>query len=277
MLQRHSKNNDLVINVEGSGISKIEYYTDGVYKYVAEYNPTIYIPSSELTKMADGQLRSTVYLKVVNENFPDGSQDKTEQNVFDIWLGSEAAGTPNTSGYYTKDDIDTMFSNLNGYTKEEIDAMIPTDYLTEIPSEYITEDELNSRGYLTNVPEEYITESELNERGYLTQHQDLSHLATKDELSGYQPAGDYATRSELSDFLTRQEASNFVDRNELSNYVTNDQLVNYATVDQIPDTSNLATKDEIPAPYDDTTLTNRVSSLESTVGNIEQILKEING
>ena len=283
MLQRHSKNNDLVINVEGSGISKIEYYTDGVYKYVAEYSPTIYIPSSELTKMADGQLRSTVYLKVVNENFPDGSQDKTEQNVFDIWLGSEAAGTPNTSGYYTKDDIDTMFSNLNGYTKEEIDAMIPTDYLTEIPSEYITEDELNSRGFISGIPEEYITEQELNDRGYLTQHQDISHLAskdeipdtsnlaTRDELSAYQPAGDYATRSEIPDtsnFLTRQEASNFVDRNE---------LVGYATVDQIPDVSNLATKDEIPTPYDDTELTNRVSSLESTVGNIEQLLKEING
>lgn len=277
MLQRHSKNNDLVINVEGSGISKIEYYTDGVYKYVAEYSPTIYIPSSELTKMADGQLRSTVYLQVVNENFPDGSQDKTEQNVFDIWIGSEAAGQLNTSGYYTKDDIDTMFSNINGYTKEEIDAMIPTDYLTEIPSEYITEDELNSRGFISGIPEEYITESELNEKGYLTQHQDISHLATKDELSGYQPSGDYATRSELSDFLTRQEASNFVDRNELSNYVTNDQLVNYATVDQIPDTSNLATKDEIPAPYDDTTLTNRVSTLEGQVGDIESILKEING
>lgn len=283
MLQRQSKNNDLVIYVEGQGISKIEYYTDGAYKFVTPYNDVIYIPSSELQKMTDGQLRSTVYLSVVNENFPDQTQDVTRKEILNIWIGSEAAGQLNTSGYYTKDDIDTMFSNINGYTKEEIDAMIPTDYLTEIPSEYITEDELNSRGYLTNVPEEYITEQELNDRGYLTQHQDISHLAskdeipdtsnlaTRDELSAYQPAGDYATRSELPDtsnFLTRQEASNFVDRNE---------LVGYATVDQIPDVSNLATKDEIPTPYDDTALTNRVSSLESTVGDIESILKEING
>jgi hypothetical protein len=71
MLQRQSKNNDLVIYVEGQGISKIEYYTDGAYKFVTPYNDVIYIPSSELQKMTDGQLRSTVYLSVVNENFPD--------------------------------------------------------------------------------------------------------------------------------------------------------------------------------------------------------------
>lgn len=267
MLQRQSKNNDLVIQVEGAGIRKLEYYTDGEYKYVTDYvGETIYIPSSELKKMNDGQLNSTIYIGVDNDNFSDGTQERVVNQTFSIWIGEENSD-PNPSSYYTKDQIDEILSQ----------------FVFEIPSEYITEDELNSRGYLTNVPEEYITEQELNDRGYLTQHQDISHLAskdeipdtsnlaTRDELSAYQPAGDYATRSEIPDtsnFLTRQEASNFVDRNE---------LVGYATVDQIPDVSNLATKDEIPTPYDDTELTNRVSSLESTVGNIEQILKEING
>ena len=37
MLQRQSKNNDLVIQVEGAGIRKLEYYTDGEYKYVTDY------------------------------------------------------------------------------------------------------------------------------------------------------------------------------------------------------------------------------------------------
>ena len=275
MLQRQSKNNDLVIQIEGSGISKIEYYTDGVYKYVTEYSPTIYIPSSELQKMTDGQLRSTVYLSVYNENFPDQTQDVTRKEILNIWLGSEAAGQVNTSGYYTKDDIDTMFSNT--YSKEEIDAMIPTDYITEIPAEYITEDELNNKGYLTSIPEEYVTESELENKGYLTEHQDISHLATKDEIpTDYlrEIPEEYITDSELNQrgYLTEhQDISYLATKSEIPD------VSNFATVDQIPDTSNLATKDEIPAPYDDTALTVRVSILEGNMGNIEAILKEING
>ena len=39
---------------------------------------------------------------------------------------------------------------------------------------------------LQSVPAEYVTEAELNRKGYLTEHQDLSHLATKDELESKQ-------------------------------------------------------------------------------------------
>lgn len=35
---------------------------------------------------------------------------------------------------------------------------------------------------LQSIPDEYVTESELDKKGYLTEHQDISHLATKDEL-----------------------------------------------------------------------------------------------
>ena len=38
---------------------------------------------------------------------------------------------------------------------------------------------------LQSIPSEYVTESELQGKGYLTQHQSISHLATKAELSGY--------------------------------------------------------------------------------------------
>lgn len=37
----------------------------------------------------------------------------------------------------------------NYYTKKEVNDLIPNDYLTEIPSEYITETELNSKNYTT--------------------------------------------------------------------------------------------------------------------------------
>lgn len=44
-------------------------------------------------------------------------------------------------------------------------------YLTAIPSDYVTNDELESKGYLTGIPSEYVTETELNEKGYLTEQQ----------------------------------------------------------------------------------------------------------
>jgi hypothetical protein len=40
----------------------------------------------------------------------------------------------------------------------------------------------NDSKFLTAVPSEYVTETELNAKGYLTQHQDISNLALKSEL-----------------------------------------------------------------------------------------------
>ena len=68
-------------------------------------------------------------------------------------------------------------------------------YLTSVPSEYITATQLQNKGYLTGVPSEYVTESELQGKGYLTSHQDISHLATKEELSGYTTDSEFAALS----------------------------------------------------------------------------------
>jgi hypothetical protein len=55
------------------------------------------------------------------------------------------------------------------------------NYLTSIPDEYITEDELTAKGYLTSIPDEYITEDELTSKGYLTSIPD--EYITEDELT----------------------------------------------------------------------------------------------
>ena len=288
MLQRQNKNNDLVIEVQGAGISKIEYYTDGLYKYMVDYSPIVYIPSSELQKMNDGQLRSTVYLSTPDNNFDDGSKDKTIDQVFDIWIGSEAGSANN---YYTKDEIDQM------------------GYLKEVPEEYITEEELEDKGYLTEhqplthlatkdelnditynfytkaevdkkitasgtfddsqyytkkeidgrfnnivteIPEEYITESELNQKGYLTEHQSLDNYYNKSEIdSKIASAGNF----DSTQYYTKSEIDG-------KGYLTEHQsLANYALKSEIPDTTGLATKTE----------------LTTAIGNIDTILDNING
>lgn len=76
------------------------------------------------------------------------------------------------SGKADKSEIPTKTSQLQN----------DSGYLTSIPSEYVTETELNSKGYLTEVPSEYITEEELNAKGYLTEHQSLENYALKTEL-----------------------------------------------------------------------------------------------
>lgn len=107
MLQRQSKNNDLVIQVEGAGIRKLEYYTDGLYKYETTASGTIYIPSSELQKMNDGQLKSTIYITVDNDNFTDGTQDRVVNQRFAIWIGEEVSNDS-----WWKDEVEGLTTTV---------------------------------------------------------------------------------------------------------------------------------------------------------------------
>ena len=75
----------------------------------------------------------------------------------------------NDAGYLTEIPSDYI-------TEEELEAK---KYLTEIPVEYITEAELTSKGYLTEVPAEYITETELENKGYAVQADVNESLSTK--------------------------------------------------------------------------------------------------
>lgn len=63
-------------------------------------------------------------------------------------------------------------------TAEEVGAL-PKD--TKIPAKMSDLD--NDEGFITEIPDEYITETELNSKGYLTQHQDLSSYAKKTEVT----------------------------------------------------------------------------------------------
>lgn len=85
-------------------------------------------------------------------------------------------------------------------------------YLTAIPSEYVTETDLESKGYLTGVPSEYVTETELENKGYLTTIP--SEYVTNDELEnkGYLTGipSEYVTETELNEkgYLTEQQINN---------------------------------------------------------------------
>ena len=126
-------------------------------------------------------------------------------------------GTIDTSAYATEDYVDTKIAEVqlgsvdlsDYYTKSETNALIPdvSGFITEIPSEYITETELNAKGYLTEHQSlktingesivgtgditisggdvdltDYYTKEQIDAKGYLTSHQSLAEYAKKSEI-----------------------------------------------------------------------------------------------
>lgn len=166
--------------------------------------------------------------------------------------------------YALKSDIKNV--DLSDYA---LKTEIPTDYLRQVPSEYVTEQELQNKGYLTEYIETdptvpawakakqkptytaaevgalpadtvipviptYISEF-MNDAGYITEHQDLSDYTKKDYVDGAlatkQPVGDYALKSDIpTDYLTAIPAE-YVTEYELNSkgYLTAQSLDGLAT------------------------------------------------
>ena len=110
-------------------------------------------------------------------------------------------------------------SSVNGMQGDVTITAADLGALTEIPSEYITETELNEKGYLTAVPEVYITEDELS-----------SQLADKVSQNGLNEAID-GVRNDIPTNVSQ---------------LTNDS--GYITLNEVPkvDLSGYALKSEIP-------------------------------
>jgi hypothetical protein len=92
----------------------------------------------------------------------------------------------NNSDFTTKQYVDEKIAAIPGgggsgegadlsnyYTKAEVDSKIPDT------SNFVTMTQVEAQGYIKSIPSEYVTETELNGKGYLTQHQSLAGYATE--------------------------------------------------------------------------------------------------
>lgn len=98
MLQRYSKQSDLVIELEMdlTNIVSLEivYYTDSEYSYsilledvdITDNGQFIYIPSQELQLMNEGQLKSIVKYNFTNTNYPDNMYNNVINQNLEVWL-----------------------------------------------------------------------------------------------------------------------------------------------------------------------------------------------
>jgi hypothetical protein len=178
------------------------------------------------------------------------------------------------SEYITESELDNMSYATTTYVENYVNTH---SGLIDL-SAYVTKDELNQAGYISSIPSEYITESELDSMSYLTQNDisnmsyatttyvenyvnthsgpiDLSAYVTKDELNqaGYLTSipSEYVTESELEgmSYATITYVSEYVNTYaptpDLSAYVTKDELNQAGYLTSIP--SDYATYDAISA------------------------------
>ena len=177
-------------------------------KKIPSIEATVASNSQAIANKADKNHEHTEYLKEIPDEYVTDTELSSKGYATETFVTNKIAeaslsgGDVDLSGYATKDDIPTKISELTN----------DSGFITSIPSEYITETELNAKKYLTSVPstyalktdiptvptktsqltndsnfitsipEEYITETELNAKGYLTKHQDISNLALKSEI-----------------------------------------------------------------------------------------------
>ena len=120
-------------------------------------------------------------------------------------IPSKLSELTNDSGFATESYVDSAIENIDfpetDLSDYALKSEIPTNYLTEIPAEYVTE-------------------SELNAKGYLTQHQSLAGLATEtfvnEGLATKQPVGDYALKSDIPTDYLKAVPAEYVTEYELN-------------------------------------------------------------
>lgn len=93
------------------------------------------------------------------------------------------------SNYATVDYVDNAVNNIeipdvsNFITTNDLENYATKDYVSNALTPYAKTSEIpDTSNFITEIPAEYVTESELNSKGYLTQHQSLADYSTTTQV-----------------------------------------------------------------------------------------------
>ena len=201
-IQSHQDISGKVDKVDGKGLSTNDFTdayknkVDSALQSYSETDPTVpdwakaaNKPSYDLGEVSDTQnyVRMTPAERTKLSGIESDANKYVhpESHTADMITGLSKVAT---SGSYNDLTDQPTIPSLDGYAKT---SEIPTKvsqldndekFLKEVPSEYITATELESKKYLTSVPEEYVTDEELIAKGYLTEHQSLDGYAKTTDL-----------------------------------------------------------------------------------------------
>ena len=157
--------------------------------------------------------------------------------------------------------------DLSNYaTKEEL-RNVSGSQPTVDTSNLVTRDELESKGYVTDLSE-YAKKSELyNDSDLKARVEVLEQKTDKDTVYDDTPLKERVTALESKAIeggaYDDKPIRDRLDVLEAKHYVTVEALNNKAYLTSHQDLSNYALKSEIPTPYNDSPLTERVTALES--------------
>lgn len=265
----------------------------------------ITVPFDSTSIIADESVIGYIYFEKVEQS------TDVYAFAFNVWLSAidKARKTPlveRTSGrivdvenIVTKQEIDELFAKIKEQGGTYDDSNLRTE-ISHISAEIETlkaktdkdtvydDSALKQRlEVLENKPEKdtsnLVTRQELENKNYLTTHQDISRLATKEELNNlvtkqelrdknyltsHQSLNDYALKSELPTPYNDLELKKRVERLEskpdldTSNFVTNEVLNSKGYLTQHQSLEGYAKKSEIPQAYNDTEVKQRLSTIE---------------
>lgn len=129
--------------------------------------------------------------------------NKSEVNALIPQVPTKVSELTNDAEFITEDNLsdyakrDELFSkdyndlintpvipSVEGLATEQFvkDEIAKVEHPTVDLTGYAKESWVNEQGFIKDIPSEYITESELDAKGYLTEHQDLSEYAKKSDI-----------------------------------------------------------------------------------------------
>ena len=267
--------NSFTVQFDTSLITTDEAVIGYIYFEKVEQSADVYsfmfnVHVSEIDKAVKQPLIEQKTGRIVNVN-----DIVTKQELDELFAKIKAQG-----GTYDDSNLRTELSHISA----DIEALKTKTDKDTIYDDSALKQRLEN---LENKPEKdtsnLVTRQELESKNYLTSHQDISRLATKEELNNlvtkqelrdknyltsHQSLSDYALKSELPTPYNDLELKKRVERLEskpdldTSNFVTNEVLASKGYLTEHQSLDGYAKKSEIPQAYNDTEVKQRLSTIE---------------
>ena len=194
--------------------------------------PTEYITESEL----DTELSTKANISDIPSLDGYATETFVTNKIAEASLGG--GGEVDLSGYATKDELNSSLATKSDTTHNHDTVYAPIEhehsqYLTSVPSEYVTDEELNAKGYLTShqdisgKADKLYVDTELAKKSDKTHTHSYNNLTDKPTIPSID---NLATKEELTDGLaTKANVSHTHDQ-----YLTEQELSDYALKTEIP-------------------------------------------
>lgn len=179
----------------------------------------------------------------------------------------------NDAGYITANDIpETDLSNYYNKTETQnlVDDAVKAIIVPEVPTNvsaftndanYTTLAEVATQGYLTSIPDEYVTSEELAQEGFLKEHQSLEGYVKDTELNDAIDAVEYKIVTKTSEL---ENDAGFVTEGSLPAFVKPDDITDFVTLTEVEEAGFIKS---IPDEYvTETELANRQFVTEESLG-----------